>query len=143
MSLVRWQPGETHFKHQETPGVVERHSKKKAREQRLQEAYAIADQRDGNRCRATGLALDPRASDVKHRREHHHLKGRRVRPEWREDPRRICLVSAMVHRLINAGWIICEGADAHKPLFFHWAEHVKPKDRTVILKRHNPRDERQ
>jgi hypothetical protein len=143
MSLVRWQPGETHFKHQDTPGVVARHSKKKARDERLQEAYAAVDTRDQNRCRATGHLLHPGSVDPKFRREHHHLRGRRVRPDWREKPERICLVSKAVHDLINIGWIDCEGTDARKTLFFHYTPLAPVKKRILVLKRHTPREERQ
>jgi hypothetical protein len=121
------------FKHKLTPGVVERHTRKATKAKALRDAYAIVDKRDGNRCRCTGLPLDPGAKEPKHRREHHHLKGRNVAPEWREDPNRIVLVSKAVHDLINNGYIVVEGTDATKRLVFTYAAHVPEKARIVKI----------
>ncbi len=121
----------------ETPGVVARHNRKQAKVKALEDAYEVVNRRDGNKCRATGVLLDPRAADAKRRREHHHLRGRRVRPDWRERPERICLVSTAVHELINASWIDVEGTDARKPLFFHYTKDAKSKP--LLLKRTNPK----
>lgn len=132
---VRW--SSAHPKSETPPVSVQRGQKRKAKKEALGAAYELVNQRDGNRCRVTGKPLDPRASDPAHRREHHHLRGRRVRPDWRERPERICLVSTLAHDCINNGWLIVEGDDARKPLFFHWAPHVKPKMRPFVIKRHN------
>jgi predicted RNase H-like nuclease len=55
------------FKHHAVPRVVSRHQRKVAKQDALDTAYAIVNARDGNKCRCTGLPLDPRASDPKHR----------------------------------------------------------------------------
>jgi hypothetical protein len=123
------------FKSADAPVSVQRSTKKQDKKDALDAAYRKVDKRDMDKCRATGVPLDPFASDYKHRREHHHLKGRNVKPEWREKPERICLVSKAVHDLINQGWIDVEGTDARKPLFFHYT--ALAKSRPVILKRHN------
>jgi hypothetical protein len=136
MSLVQWKRGESHFKSADTPVKVQRHDRKKAREEALEKAYAVVNNRDHNTCRATGRRLDPAAIDPAFRREHHHLKGRNVRPDWRDKPERICLVSALAHDLITKGWIDVEGTDARKPLFFHYT--ALAKSRPIQLKRHNP-----
>jgi hypothetical protein len=141
MSLVRWQPGETHFKHQETPGVVERHSKKKAREEALDAAYRIVDKRDGNRCRVTGVSLVAGAPDPKIRREHHHLQKRSTSRAGRANPRNIVLVSAFAHDLITRGWLVAEGTDGNKPIFWHWSEIAT--SHPLKIQRHNPREDRQ
>lgn len=133
MSLVRWT--EPHFKSDEAPLSVQRQDKRKARQECLEAAYAVVNKRDGNRCRVTGKPLDPAATDPAHRREHHHIAGRRVRPEWREDPDRIILVSRVAHELIERGWIDVEGDDASQPLFFHYTPLAK--SRPIVIQRHN------
>lgn len=122
------------FKHAQVPKAVAKHHKKKAQEKALDDAYAIVNQRDGNKCRVTGEKLSPTALEPKHRREHHHLKGRNVRPEWATEANRIVLVSKLAHDLITNGWIVCEGEDATKALRFHWADHVKPEQRIFRIK---------
>lgn len=119
----------------ETPVSVQRHDRKKARKLALEEAYEAVNKRDGNVCWVTGRRLDPSAPNAADRREHHHLKGRRVRPEWREKPERIILVSALAHDLITKGWIAVEGDDARKPIFFHYTELAK--SRPVQIQRKN------
>lgn len=134
MFPVRWSKAQQ--KADLTPVSVERDTKKKDRQKRLDAAYEVVNRRDGNTCRATGLPLSPTASDYKRRREHHHLKGRRVKPEWREKAERICLVSKAVHDLINLGWIEVEGDDARRRLFFHYT--LAAKSRPVRLKPWTP-----
>lgn len=141
MSFVRWTA--PHQKWDETPGVVQRSDRKREKEKQLAEAYAVVDKRDQNRCRATGATLAPAAVDPKQRREHHHLRGRRVRPDWIYRPERICLVSAFVHDLITRGWIEVEGTDARKPLFFSWNDDIAKGRRPLVIKRHNPRGEQE
>jgi hypothetical protein len=123
------------FKHDATPLAVERHDRKKAKQQRLEEAYAVVDQRDGNRCRATGVSLVAGDTDPRKRREHHHLVPRSRSQSGREDDRNICLLSALVHGLVTRGWITVEGVDARKPLFFHYT--ALATSRPIQLKRHN------
>lgn len=123
------------FKHDLTPVKVERHNRKAARKLALEEAYAVVDKRDQNICWVTGAHLSPGAADPKVRREHHHLKGRRVRPEWVTQPERIILVSALAHDLITKGWIAVEGTDARRQLFFHYTDLAK--SRPIVIKRRN------
>lgn len=118
---------------------MQRGARKKAKQEALEAAYDVCNQRDGNRCRVTGKRLDPAAMDPAHRREHHHLKGRRVRPEWRERSERICLVSKLAHGLITAGWIEVEGDNADKALMWHWTKLAKSKPLTI--RRWNPREQ--
>jgi hypothetical protein len=137
VSIVRWT--EPHFKSELTPVKVERHDRKQERKKELEDAYAIVNERDRNLCWVTGAHLDPAAVDPRNRREHHHLKGRRVRPEWVTRPERIILVSALAHDLITKGWIAVEGTDARKPIFFHYTELAKSKP--IVIKRRNVRAE--
>lgn len=123
-----------HFKHQQVPKVVAKHQRKVAAQKALADAYAIVNKRDGDTCRVTGEPLSASAKVNKHLREHHHLRGRNVKPEWVTDPDRIILVSKLVHDLIGNGWIVVEGDDARKALRFFWAEHVKPEQRIFRIR---------
>jgi len=119
-----------------TPAGVARHQRKAAKADQLAEAYAVVDTRDQSYCRVTGRHTVPAAVDPRVRREHHHLKGRRVMPEWRHDPKRIVTVCKQAHDLITAGWIVVEGLDADKPhgLRFHWKEGLDPKMKILVIK---------
>jgi hypothetical protein len=140
VSLVQWEPGTSHQKHEEfDPGSVERDSKKKAKQKRLEEAYAFVDKRDQNRSRVTGIYLDPFAVDPKERREHNHIEKRSLSKARREDPKNIHLCSAFEHDLITNGWITVEGTDADDELFFHWNDEFAKGRRPIVLKRWNPR----
>lgn len=125
----------------EVPGVVARHVRRKEKADRLDEAYADVDLRDKGICWVTGRHTQKAAVSPSIRRERHHLKGRRVMPEWRERPERILTTCKEAHDLITAGWIVVEGADARKPIFFHYAAHVKPHQKTVVIRRKNVRPE--
>ena len=127
-------------KFEEVPAKIARHQRKVAKEKELEDAYEVVNQRDGNVCWVSGEYLQPGAVEAKSRREHHHLKGRRVRPEWVTKPERIILVSALVHDLITRGLIEVEGDDARKPLFFHWAAHVRPEHRIFRIQRRFSRE---
>src|SRR5215207_9916600 len=89
------------FKHKMVPLAVERVNKKATKEDALQAAYDLVDKRDGGKCWVTGVATAKGAPDQALRREHHHLRGRRVMPEWREDADRIVTVSRLAHQLIT------------------------------------------
>lgn len=109
------------------PRALTKHAKRKEADQALREAYADVDARDAGYCWVTGRYTSPGAVDARQRREHHHLKGRNVKPEWVTDPRRIITVAADVHQLITCEAITVEGTDARKPMFFHWNPRiVKP-----------------
>jgi hypothetical protein len=134
-----WPPRmtEPHFKSADTPVKVQRHDKKKAREEALDAAYRIVDKRDGNRCRVTGVSLVAGAPDPKIRREHHHLISRSRSRELRADPKNIVLVSAFAHDLIERGWLVAEGTRADHPIFWHWSEIAT--SHPLKIQRHNPR----
>jgi hypothetical protein len=135
VSLVRWD--RPHFKSADTPVKVQRHDRKKAREEALDAAYRIVDQRDGNRCRVTGVSLVAHSPNPKVRREHHHLRKRSTARGGRADARNIVLVSAFVHDLITRGWLVAEGTDGNKPIFWHWSEIAT--SHPLKIQRHNPR----
>ena len=116
------------------PRAVTKHGKRKVANQALLEAYADVDVRDAGYCWVTGRYTQSGAVDARVRREHHHLKGRNVRPEWVTKLERIITVSAEAHGLITQGWIVVEGCDARKPLFFHWRADVKPAQRPFVIK---------
>lgn len=124
------------------PGLITRHRRKVAAEAALKQAYADVDLRDGGRCWITGRYADPSSPDPRFRREHHHLKGRNVRPEWVTKPERIITVAREAHLLINAGYIVVEGTDARKPIFFHWREGLKADQKPFVIRgRRRPQEE--
>jgi hypothetical protein len=117
------------------PGVLTKHARLIQQERQLLKAYAEVNERDGNRCRVTGVRLYAVSSNDKTRREHHHLQGRCVRPEWLTRPRRIVLVSAFVHRLLTAYAIIPNQLDANKPIQWHWNYRVvRPGEEPLRLR---------
>ncbi len=111
------------------PRAVTKHAKRKAASQALLDAYADVDARDAGYCWVTGRYTVPGAVDARQRREHHHLKGRNVKPEWIHRPERIITVAADVHSLITAEAITVEGADARKLIFFHWNDRIVKPDK--------------
>ena len=115
------------------PQVVTRYRKRVDADAALKEAYAEVDQRDGGICWVTGRYTIAGGVDARTRREHHHLKGRNVKPEWVHEPQRIITVTAEAHALITAGYIVVEGVDANTPIFMHWAAHVKPEQKPFRL----------
>lgn len=88
----------------------------------LQDAYDEVDRRHGPFCAATGVRFRFDSPDPRFTRHHHHLKGRRVRPDWVFRPERIIPVTSEVHDLIEGGFIVVEGNDARRPMFFFWDE---------------------
>lgn len=122
------------------PGVVTKHMRRKAKEQALADAYKDVDTRDKGISWVSGKHTDF-SPDPRTHRDRHHLKGRRVMPEWVSKPERIITVTREEHDLITAGWIVVEGTDARKPIFFHYAAHVKPHQKTVVIRRKNVRPE--
>lgn len=115
---------QTNFKPPKGSGRLERHERRSADTQALRDAYEEVDLRDASICWVTGRFTKPGAPDARQRREHHHLKGRNVRPDWVTVPKRIITVCAEAHQLIEGGFITVEGTDATKPLFFHWNESM-------------------
>lgn len=123
-----------HPKSAEVPVKVARHQRKAAQAQRLEGAYASVNRREGNRCQASGAPLWAIVVEARYRREHHHIKARRVKPGGREDPDNIVLVSALAHDLITKGWLLVEGE--HAPTVrFRWAAGVKPGQKPFRLRR--------
>jgi hypothetical protein len=120
-------PAGAFLKGKDEPLVETRRRRRAADAQALRDAYADVDRRDAGYCWVTGQYSSPHCPDPRYRREHHHLKGRRVRPDWVFRPERIITVTKEVHDYITAGWIAVEGCDARKPLFFHWTELAKRK----------------
>lgn len=109
------------------PLAVTRKQRRADAKKRLDDAYADVDRRDAGYCWVTGAYTVPGAVSSEQRREHHHLRGRNVMPEWVFQPDRIITVRADVHQLITAGWLDVEGDDARQPIFFHWnSAFVKP-----------------
>jgi hypothetical protein len=133
MSLVRWT--EPHFKSDLTPVKVERHDRRKARQEALDAAYRAVEIRDKGICWVTGRHLTAGAIDPANRREHHHLVKRSQSKALRERPMNIILVSALAHDLIERGWILIEGKRADRPIFFHW--HPDAKSRPLVIRRRN------
>jgi hypothetical protein len=127
VSLNPWPKGESHFKRDEPALASQRHTRRKTRKQLLDDAYKEVDSRDGGKCWVTGRMTLKSSPDARNLRERHHLRGRRVKPEWRHDPDRIITVTKEAHDLITLGKIDVEGDDARRPIFFHW--NCKPKER--------------
>ncbi len=130
---IRWTSSQP--KSEITPLAVQRHDRKKVRQEALDEAYKAVEARDANRCRVTGVALSVQSVDAKTRREHHHLVKRSAAPSQRADVRNIVLVSAFVHDLITRGWIVNEGSNADQAIFWHWTPLATSKP--IVIKRHN------
>lgn len=112
------------FKPPKGSGRLDRHERRLTDEEKLLATYAEVDARDGSVCWVTGRFTKPGAPDARARREHHHLKGRNVRPDWVYKAERIITLCAEAHELITGGFIEVEGYDARKPIFFHWREDL-------------------
>lgn len=113
------------------PAGIARKLRKAADKKALDDAYAEVDARDGSICWVTGAFTGGVGDQA---REHHHLKGRNVKPEWVTKPERIITVTRLAHRLITLGWIIVEGTDARKQPRFHWAAFVKAEQKVIRIK---------
>ena len=116
------------------PRVAARHQRRKQASEALDAAYADVDVRDGGFCWVTGRYTQSGAPDARVRREHHHLKGRNVKPEWVTRPERIITVSAEAHDLITNGWIVVEGVDARKAIRFHWRQGITAAQKPFQIK---------
>ena len=117
------------------PRALTKHRKRVQKDAALEQAYADVDVRDAGYCWVTGRYTQPGAVDARVRREHHHLKGRNVKPEWVTRPERIITVCAEVHSLITSEAITVEGTDARQAMFFHWNPRiVKPGKQPFQIK---------
>lgn len=124
------------FKDRMQPAVLDKSSKKSDHEKQLAKAYATVNEREADTCQVSGVKLSPASRDEKRRREHHHLKGRNVKPEWVYDAKRIVLVSAHVHKLLQGKVILVDGTDATKPVVFSWNRRlVKPGKEPMRLEK--------
>jgi hypothetical protein len=102
------------------PRAIAKAAKRREEAEALREAYADVDARDAGICWVTGRYTQPGAVDARVRREHHHLRGRNVMPEWVTDPDRVITITAEAHQLITAGKIAVEGDDARRTIRFFW-----------------------
>lgn len=114
-----------------TPGPIARRKRRAAKDEKLEDAYAEVDARDGGFCVVTGWYTQPGAIDHRARREHHHIQPRSTYPERITDPTNIITTCALAHWLIENGRIVVEGITTRKPLRFHWHKDV-PQDERVI-----------
>jgi hypothetical protein len=128
-------PAGAFFKHTTvTPRVIAKARKASEHDKKLAKAYAVVDEREDNRCQVSGADLSPAAKDPRRLREHHHIKGRNVKPEWVYDPKRILLVSKFIHDLFTGKALILDTTDATKPLKLRWNRHiVKPGKEPIRL----------
>lgn len=106
------------------PKGLVRHEKGVAKDAALAAAYRKVEIREDNRCRVTGVELLASCRSDKLRREHHHLVGRNVKPEWRHKAERIILVSAYVHGFLESSALLAHGTDARKPITFSWNKNL-------------------
>ena len=93
---------------------------------------AIVWDRDEGKDRATGIPVyrAHECLNLQHLGEVHHLKGRRVMPEWKKDPDRQVLLSHAHHELATGTWggkllklldpddPTMPATDARKPILF-------------------------
>jgi hypothetical protein len=119
-----------------TPSGLAKHQKNTEHDRKLAKAYAVVNDREANTCQVSGAQLLAATKNPKRLREHHHLKGRNVKPEWVYEPRRILLVSKWIHDFLTANVILVDGTDATKPLVFRWNRNlVKPGKEPARLER--------
>ena len=107
------------------PLGVTKHRKRVDADAALRECYADVDARDASICWVTGRYTSSGAVDPRVRREHHHLVKRSRDRGLIDKPHNVITVTAEAHKLIEAGWIVVEGKDARKAIFFHWRADVQ------------------
>lgn len=123
------------------PRAIAKAAKRREGADALEAAYDDVDKRDAGYCWVTGRYTQPGAIDPRVRREHHHLRGRNVKPEWICEPSRIITVCAEAHQLITCGLISVEGDNARATIRFHW-NGVPLAQRPFIIKSRRWSDER-
>jgi hypothetical protein len=117
-----------------TPRVIEKARKSSEHDRKLAKAYAEVDAREDNVCQVSGVKLSPAARDTKRLREHHHIKGRNVKPEWVYESRRIVLCSKFVHDLFTGKALLLDSTDATQPLKLRWNRaFIKPGKEPIRL----------
>jgi hypothetical protein len=134
MANPAYPPG-AFFKHTSvTPAVIAKGRKKSEHERKLAEAYREVEVREDNVCQVSGVKLQPRTDNPKRLREHHHIKGRNVKPEWVYESKRIVLCSKFIHDLFTGKALILDSTDATKPLALRWNRAiVKPGKEPIRL----------
>lgn len=116
------------------PRVLVKAAKESEHDRKLRLAYEKVNGREDNTCQVSGAQLFGTSRSDKARRQHHHLKGRNVKPEWIYDPRRILLCSEFIHKLLQSKAILVDGTDATKPLTFTWNRRMlKPGKEPIRL----------
>jgi len=117
--------------------AVVRHARRLWKRQRIADAYAIVDARDGRRCRLSGEALTAGHADMWKRLERHHLEPRSRSVMRQDDPENIVTLSLAAHRLIHSGALVLIDAQGEDTTHssdiagFRWAAHGRPPKRIV------------
>lgn len=126
-------PAGAFFKSKMTPLVIERKTKKVARQTALDKAYEAVDARDGKQCQLRGTSLTAGHVDEWRRLERDHLGPRSTSPELRADVDNILTVSAGVHALLQSGALYPvdrygeETIRVSKIVGWRWRESFFPK----------------
>jgi hypothetical protein len=116
------------------PRVLAKAEKESEHDRKLRVAYEKVNLREEDTCQVSGVKLFALSQNERTRRQHHHLKGRNVKPEWVYEPRRILLCSEYLHKLLQSKAILVDGTDATKPLVFAWNRRmVKPGKEPIRL----------
>jgi hypothetical protein len=133
MANPAYPPG-AFFKDRMKPSVLEKVTKASEHDRKLAKAYETANKREDNRCQVSGVELVPKSANPRRLREHHHIKGRRVKPEWVYEPARIVVCSKFIHDLFTAKALLLDSTDATKPLKLRWNRQiVKPGKEPIRL----------
>jgi hypothetical protein len=118
--------------------VIEKATKASEHDRKLKAAYAEVDAREDNVCQVSGVKLSPKTDNPRRLREHHHIKGRNVKPEWVYEPKRIVLCSKFIHDLFTGKALLLESTDATQPLKLRWNRSiVKPGKEPIRLENVN------
>jgi 5-methylcytosine-specific restriction endonuclease McrA len=134
MSLVRWAPGTTHFKHEQPSRRALKAMQAVDEEKHRKEVKAAVWKRDGGKCRVCGDA-----AQEMHELEFRSLGGKRSL----ENSIAVCAFGSRhnCHRLLQKHEIEVQGENANKRLVFTWADYVPKKARTfqILSKRRSQR----
>jgi hypothetical protein len=108
---------------------LEKGWRRREREKRLEDVYALVDARDGSVCRVTGRQLRkglPNTVDQKVWHTRHHMKKRSTHPEDYFNVANIFVCAWEAHKALEDCLIEIEGTDANKRLVFRWNRRVVP-----------------
>jgi hypothetical protein len=117
------------------PKPLRKQAKQTEHDRKLQAAYRKVEKRENNRCQVTGVELTPFHRDERRCREHHHIKGRNVKPEWVYEPKRIVLCSKKIHDMFTANVLEVIGTDASSVKFAWNRNIVRPGKEPMRLER--------